>query len=114
MKRDEILETAGKLISGDRAATYGDAQESFKTIGQFWSTYLGVTVSAVDVATMMALLKIARSRGSEHHDNWVDLCGYAALAGEMEAHPKKETMGDVLSAHRARSQYRKGGANGKG
>ena len=114
MKRDEILETAGKLISGDRAATYGDAQESFKTIGQFWSTYLGVTVSAVDVANMMSLLKIARSRGSHHIDNFVDQIGYAALAGEMEAHPKKETIGDIVSANRARSQYRNGGANGKG
>ena len=112
MKRDEILETAQKLISGDRAATYGDASENFKLIGKFWTAYLGITVSAADVATLMALLKIARSRGSEHQDNWIDLCGYAALAGEIQGHPKKETMGDVLSAHMARSRYRSGGDNG--
>ena len=47
-------------------------------------------------------------------DNFVDQIGYAALAGEMEAHPKKETIGDIVSANRARSQYRKGGGNGKG
>ena len=96
MKRDEILETAQKLISGDRAATYGDASENFKLIGKFWTAYLGITVSAADVATLMALLKIARSRGSEHQDNWIDLCGYAALAGEIQGHPKKETMSDVF------------------
>jgi len=108
MKRDEILETAQKLISGDRAATYGDASENFKLIGKFWTAYLGITVSAADVATLMALLKIARSRGSEHQDNWIDLCGYAALAGEIQGHPKKETVGDVVSAHMARSRYRNG------
>ena len=107
MKRDEILETAQKLISGDRAATYGDASESFKTIAKFWGAYLGVKVSAVDVASMMALLKIARSRGSEHQDNWIDLCGYAALAGEIQGHHKKETMGDVVSAHMASSATRR-------
>ena len=108
MKRDEILETAQKLISGDRAATYGDASENFKLIGKFWTAYLGITVSAADVATLMALLKIARSRGSEHQDNWIDLCGYAALAGEIQGHPKKEAMSDVISAHMARSRYRNG------
>ena len=108
MRRDEILKTAGELISGDRADTYGDASENFKLIGKFWSAYLGVTVNAADVATLMALLKIARSRGSEHQDNWIDLCGYAALAGEIQGHPKKETMRDVVSAHMARSRYRNG------
>ena len=106
MKRDEILKTAGELISGDRAATYGDASENFKLIGKFWSAYLGITVSAADVATLMALLKIARSRGSDHADNYVDSIGYLALLGEIQGHPKKETMGDVLSAHMARSRYR--------
>ena len=113
MKRDEILETAQKLISGDRAATYGDASENFKLIGKFWTAYLGITVSAADVATLMALLKIARSRGSEHQDNWIDLCGYAALAGEIQGHPKKEAMSDVLSAHMARSRYRNGSDHDK-
>ena len=113
MKRDEILLTAQNLISGDRAATYGDASENFKLIGKFWTAYLGITVSAADVATLMALLKIARSRGSEHQDNWIDLCGYAALAGEIQGHPKKEAMSDVLSAHMARSRYRNGSDHDK-
>ena len=113
MRRDEILKTAGELISGDRADTYGDASENFKLIGKFWSAYLGVTINAADVATLMALLKIARSRGSDHADNFVDLCGYAALSGELQIHPKKETMGDVVSAHMARSRYRGRGDHDK-
>ena len=55
-----------------------------------------MTVSAVD-GKHDVFAKIARSRGSHHIDNFVDQVGYAALAGEMEAHPKKETMGDVLA-----------------
>ena len=42
-------------------------------------------VSEVDVAAMMVLLKVSRSRASDHSDNWVDVCGYAAIAGELEA-----------------------------
>jgi len=37
-----------------------------------------------DVAIMMALFKIARIAGNaQHEDNYVDLAGYAALAGEI-------------------------------
>jgi hypothetical protein len=50
-----------------------------------WSAYLGVDVTEVDVAAMMVLLKVSRSRSSDHSDNWVDVCGYAAIAGELEA-----------------------------
>jgi len=33
---------------------------------------------------MMVLLKVSRSRASpQKMDNWIDMCGYAALAGEM-------------------------------
>jgi len=35
------------------------------------------------VAMMMALMKIARSTSSPKFDTYVDLAGYAALAGEM-------------------------------
>ena len=46
--------------------------------------YLGRTVSAEDVALMMALLKIARIKVGEFKaDNYVDLCGYGALAYEV-------------------------------
>ena len=34
----------------------------------------------------MTLLKIARTKANpKHRDNLVDLCGYAALAAEMES-----------------------------
>lgn len=84
--RQEILTTAGQLIGGDRQATYGDAKEMHQSIADLWSSYIGVDLTAVDIAAMMVLMKVARARkGSKKHtDNWVDICGYAALAGEME------------------------------
>ena len=88
MKRDEILKTAGHLISKDRHDTYGDSATSHSRIAAFWSAYLGIELSAVDVASMMVLMKVSRSKGgsaSPHLDNFVDICGYAALAGEMAA-----------------------------
>lgn len=82
--RDDILREAGEVISGARQQTYGDAEASFGRIADMWSAYLGVSVSKADVAAMMVLLKVSRSK-KPHKDNWVDICGYAALAGEMES-----------------------------
>jgi hypothetical protein len=85
MDRNEVLSKAAELISGDRQATYGDAKEMHQLIGDLWSSYLGVEVGAVDVAALMVLMKVARSKGPQKHsDNFVDICGYASLACEMQ------------------------------
>ena len=43
-----------------------------------------VSVSAEDVAAMMALFKIARiATGQNKDDNWIDGCGYLACGGEL-------------------------------
>lgn len=85
MDRNDILRVAGELISTERAQTYGNAKNSHDRIASLWSGYLGLEITGVEVAAMMVLLKISRSRNSSHADNWVDVAGYAALAGEMEA-----------------------------
>lgn len=88
--RDEILNTAMSLISGDRHEDYGDAKDSFESIARLWTAYLNVAVSPMDVANMMMLLKMSRSLTSpDKADTWVDICGYAALAGEMMTDGKK-------------------------
>jgi hypothetical protein len=84
MGRDEILTIAGQLIGGDRQETYGDAKASHTRIADLWSAYLGVKLSASDVAACMVLMKVSRTKGQKHTDNWIDICGYAALGGEME------------------------------
>ncbi len=86
MKRTEILMTANDIVNGERERDYNSPEQSFTTIAKFWTAYLGYDVTAVDVAAMMALLKIARiASGHAKDDNWIDLAGYAACGGELEA-----------------------------
>lgn len=82
--RTEILDTAKGLINGPRQDTYGPPSQSFAAIAQMWSAYLGFTVEPYDVSMMMVLLKAARFRQSPHKaDHVVDICGYAAITGEI-------------------------------
>ena len=84
--RESILTRAHDCVCGQREQDYGSPEASFGTIAEFWSTYLGQTLHAQDVAAMLALLKIARiTSGHYHLDNWIDLAGYAACGGEIEA-----------------------------
>lgn len=84
MNRTEILDAARQAVTVDRAATHGNAADGFGLIAAYWSAHLDATVTATDVATMMVLLKCARAKANpEHMDNYVDMAGYAALAGEM-------------------------------
>ena len=94
MNREEILKAAAKCVCGDREQDYGEAENSFTVIADFWGTYLAekcvgpradVCLNPEDVAAMMALLKIARiASGHAKADNWIDLAGYAACGGELE------------------------------
>jgi hypothetical protein len=88
--RDEILDIAKTLISGDRHDDYGNAKDSFESIARLWTAYLNVAVSPMDVGNMMMLLKMSRSLTSpDKSDTWVDICGYSALTGEMMSDGKK-------------------------
>lgn len=88
MNRSEILTTAAEYITKDRAATHGEAEDSFNAIAGVWGWWLATRatgpLTAFDVACMMALFKFARMAGNPAHvDSAVDACGYAALAGEI-------------------------------
>jgi hypothetical protein len=79
-----ILSLAAKLIDGDRDEQHGNRLECHTNIARQWTAYLGVKITPVDVALMMALLKIARTKSGElNNDCFVDGCGYIALAGEL-------------------------------
>lgn len=85
MKRKEILDNATYCVCGDRDKEYGGPENNFETIAGLWSAYLKYEINSVDVAAMLALLKIARiSSGQNKADNWVDLAGYAACGGELQ------------------------------
>lgn len=96
MQAVEICSKAAELVGGDRAKTHGDKKFNHDAIARLWNAYLAnkwkasrgsIEVSAADVALMMALLKIARTQsgGTHHDDNYVDLAGYAGVAGEIAA-----------------------------
>ena len=85
--RADILEDALSKINGDRHEEYGDAAENFDRIAGYWNAHLGLNafITPSDVAAMMVLLKISRLHGdgSKAVDTFVDICGYAAIGGEI-------------------------------
>lgn len=84
MTRNEILENAARIVSGDRDKQYGNPENSFTEIGSLWSAYLGREVTPLDVAIMMSLMKIARIKtGNFKEDSYIDACGYLACGGEI-------------------------------
>lgn len=90
MKAKEIAEKAAQLVSGDRRAQHGDFVENHQNIATMWNAWLAIRrsgpLSALDAATMMELLKIARrAAGAHNDDDYVDAAGYAAGAGEIAA-----------------------------
>ena len=95
-----LLDQAKVIVTGARRQAYGTPEDNFRTIAALWQTYLerrfparlqatkvgepqellrcGV-LSATDIATMMALMKLARlAETPDHADSWRDLAGYAA------------------------------------
>ena len=91
MTKEEILRQAKELITGDRNETHGDAFQNHAEIAEFWNIFLDkklqpmASITAEDVALMMVLLKISRNtQGKKNNmDNFIDMCGYAAIAGEI-------------------------------
>jgi len=84
--RGAVLEEARKLINRDRADQYGQPEDCFGLIAEFWGAYLGshhINLTSKDVSLMMVLLKIARESHQGKRDNLVDAAGYLGLAGDM-------------------------------
>ena len=88
--RTKILVEANKCICGQRESTYGSPEYSFNEIAKLWTAYKDTIFTAEDVAIMMVLFKIARTKngGSGNIDSFIDMCGYAACAGEIYASNK--------------------------
>ena len=82
--RTQILDTASAIISVDRQATHGAPENTFAAIARVWSARLGITLTPAQVCILMADLKSCRAWSNPgHHDNWIDLAGYAACGGEL-------------------------------
>lgn len=86
MERKDVLQNAEKCVCGKREQDYGTPENNFRVISGLWSAYKGVDFSPLDVAMMMALLKIGRiSSGTATDDSFVDLAGYAACGAEVSS-----------------------------
>ena len=85
MTRTEILAEAEKCICNDRNMQYGEPEDNFNTIAEFWSTFLDIHITAPQVAAMMVLMKTAGIKASQGRDkdSWIDTAGYAACGGEL-------------------------------
>ena len=83
MKREQILDKAKTLISGERAKDYGDAYLNHKRIAELWSPILNKDITVEQVYACMIAVKLSRLiETPDHEDSWIDICGYAALGGE--------------------------------
>ena len=84
--RTRLLRDAEALVNGPRNDTYGPPREDFARTARMWSGYLGVPITAADVACLMILLKVSRLRATpDHQDSWVDAAGYAAAGWDCVA-----------------------------
>lgn len=86
----QIVQSAAELVKNDRAITHGDAAKTHGKIATLWNAYRSIRrdpasdLTNVDVAVMMALLKIARTQSGEYNpDDYVDGVGYLSIAGEL-------------------------------
>lgn len=83
MNRNEFLDES-KSIMFDRGMGYGHPAINHQRIASLWTTFLEYPVKAEQVAICMALVKIARLvETPNHEDSYIDLAGYAAIAGEL-------------------------------
>lgn len=89
---------AAELVGGDRARTHGSKGLNFRTTACLWNAYLTakamtltdgwtaeeVRITGQDFAIMMILAKMSRVlSGAYNADDFVDMAGYAACAGEV-------------------------------
>jgi hypothetical protein len=105
----ECLEQAIGLSAVDRQKDYGDKVENHSNIARMWSAYLKVKIEAHDVAILMTLLKIARTKlGAVSKDTYIDMAAYSAIAGEIKFKEdmKKESEGERRG--RETAEYIKG------
>ena len=87
-KSSDYIKKAIELVEGQRQEDYGDKTLNHQNIARLWTAFLDVHISPHDVAICMLLVKVARLKNMYTDDCYVDIAGYAGIAGEIS---KKET-----------------------
>lgn len=92
-QREKCLDEAKRIVCNDRNQQYGEPEDNFDVISEYWAAYLngkykiGVPLDAGDVANMMVLFKMGRITTSKTYkeDSYIDMAGYTACAMECAA-----------------------------
>lgn len=115
MTRSEILKAAERCVCTDRNQQYGEPEDNFRIIAALWNVYLfgrgaKAQLNPADIGAMMALFKLGRiATGGNKADNFIDLAGYAACAGEISTESGrtskdvKVSVGNKSSAEREKT-----------
>lgn len=82
MNAGEFLIQARAIIQ-DRGMDYGHPSDNMQRTARLWSAFLEMPVTDYQVATCLALVKIARSMETAKVDNYIDASAYMAIAGQI-------------------------------
>lgn len=86
--RESVLREAIKLTTGDRNVSYGpptaDFDRSVAMLNALFGDILKQPLTSSDVAKIVIIIKLSRSRWMAKRDNWVDIAGYAACGYECD------------------------------
>lgn len=75
-----ILREADGLVYGDRSGDYGDPVRNHERIAAMWTEYLGVDITARQVAICMVFVKLSRESNKPKRDSMVDAAAYLHIA----------------------------------
>ena len=82
MKANDFLNEA-KAVIQDRGMDYGHPSDNMSLTACLWSAFLQMPVTDYQVASCMALVKLARSMESAKVDTYIDAAAYMAIAGQL-------------------------------
>jgi hypothetical protein len=95
--RGTVLKKALDIINGERQDQYGNPEDSFQIVANYWTAYLvaeglmedHVAISSKNTAIMMVLFKIARMSGQAFtEDSFVDAAGYIGIGADIANNEK--------------------------
>lgn len=81
----DLLKAAQHIVHGDRQRTYGHPAIHHARTAKLYSAFLGVDITASDVALLFVLDKLSRTRGQSKPDTIVDIAGYAQVHAMVKA-----------------------------
>ena len=82
MNAGDFLSEAKATIQ-ERGMDYGHPSDNMSRTARLWSALLEMPVTDYQVASCMALVKLARSMESAKVDTYIDAAAYISIAGQL-------------------------------